>query len=394
MFYRVILVFFSSMSFPCGLRASECDENCADKPVFTPPRLAVKHGDSASAICSVCQHACLDTLFGLEKPVGTKEINGTTISWTVDKLTEWDITVMCYYNPVNSSQCCSILPVTVYKPPDDVSISFVNHNMVEGQQNTLQCAVQNVAPAGKLVVTFYKEQTQLDQLQLNDFTDKAPVTKIFTVNISTSREDNGRQYRCEAKLDLGPEGPQPPPVVKSDSIIATVFYKPHIEGPSHTDPITITEGSPLQLKCSAVGNPSPSYTWTSARNPPSNDSTINIKAVTSADEGEYTCSVSNAMGTATMKFTVIVKSPELTSTSLPPTTTTSTSLPPTTTTSTSLPPTTTTTATTTTTTTTTTTATTTATTLDATTTTVWNSTSCVLINWLIICFMLLFSALI
>ncbi|XP_076583646.1 vascular cell adhesion protein 1-like isoform X4 [Chaetodon auriga] len=315
------------MSFLHGCVASSCDEKCADKPVFTPSRLVVKFGDSSSARCSVCQR-CHSEAYGLETSVGVRAKNGTMASWTVDTMTEWDTSAMCYYNDKDTGcQCSSTLPVTVYQPPHSVSINFVNHTgpMREGRQYTLRCTVQDVAPVENLIVTFYKGQTALGpQQSKNNTKQKTPVTEIFTLNITPRDKDDGVQYWCEAKLELGPEGPQPPPVVTSENITATVLYKPRPQGSSHLDPVTITEGSSLHLNCSAGGNPSPSYTWTlpSASSPLSGDSVFTIKHVKTADAGQYTCSVTNPVGTVTMKFTVAVQGLEPTSATATRTTTT------------------------------------------------------------------------
>ncbi|XP_050924998.1 uncharacterized protein LOC108875749 [Lates calcarifer] len=207
-----ILLVVSLMSFLHDFHVSSCDENCADKPVFTPSRLVVKHGDPTSATCSVKD---VYEIFNLERSLGDLKTNGTEILWKVEKMTEWDMFVMCYYEL--DHQCCSTLPITVYKPPDNVSISFRDHSgpLLEGHQYTLQCEVHNVAPVENLTVTFYRGQTALGQLQSSN-TGKKPVTEIFTLNINTSKEDDGVQYWCEAKLELGPEGPQPPLVVTSE----------------------------------------------------------------------------------------------------------------------------------------------------------------------------------
>ncbi|XP_018520379.1 basement membrane-specific heparan sulfate proteoglycan core protein [Lates calcarifer] len=318
-----ILLVFSLMSFLCDFHVSSCDENCADKPVFTPSRLVVKHGDPTSATCSVKN---VYDIFNLEKSLGDLKTNGTEILWKVEKMTEWDMFVMCYYE-LADHQCCSTLPITVYKPPDNVPISFRNHSgpLLEGHQYTLQCEVHNVAPVENLTVTFYRGQTALGQLQSNN-TEKKPVTEIFTLNINTSKEDDGVQYWCVAELELGPEGPQPPIVLSSHQRIrATVLYKPQLLVPPHPDRITITEGSPLQLNCTAVGNPSPSYTWVLPPSSllPSNSNVLTIKSVASEHGGQYTCEVSNKVGNVTVMFHVDVEGLELTSTKLPPITTTS-----------------------------------------------------------------------
>ncbi|XP_035516609.1 uncharacterized protein LOC118327381 [Morone saxatilis] len=229
MFFHFILLVVSLMGFLSDVCMSSCDENCAEKPVFSPSRLVVMFGDPSSTMCTVCERCT--TAFGLEKSIGKNTANETRITWQAENVTEWEIPLLCYYekymdesNP-KFPQCCSKLPVTVYKPPDNVSISFVDHTgpMYEGHPYTLQCTVQDVAPVENLIVTFYRGQTKLGQLQSNTIT-KEPVTDIFSLNITSSKEDDGVQYWCEAKLELGPEGPQPPPVVKSQNITATVYF--------------------------------------------------------------------------------------------------------------------------------------------------------------------------
>uniref|UniRef100_A0A3Q4GQN0 Ig-like domain-containing protein n=1 Tax=Neolamprologus brichardi TaxID=32507 RepID=A0A3Q4GQN0_NEOBR len=131
---------------------------------------------------------------------------------------------MCYYNNDAGDQCCSALNLSIYQPPESVSISFVNHTemMFENQQYTLQCSVQNVAPVQSLTVTFYRGNTALGHLQSRSEQMK-PVSETFTLNITPSREDDGSQYWCETKLELGPAGPQSPPVVTSESVNVTVY---------------------------------------------------------------------------------------------------------------------------------------------------------------------------
>ncbi|XP_053181956.1 vascular cell adhesion protein 1-like [Scomber japonicus] len=281
------------------------DANCTENPVFTPPRLVVKYGDPASATCLVCQHNCTSDIFGVEHAVGSIEENGTTISWKVDSLTEWDTSPICYYTD-DDDPCSTRIYITIYQPPINVHLSFRNHSgpMFAGHQYTLQCTVQEVAPIGNLNVTFYRGQTELQRRQSSN-TTKEPVTETFTLDINPSKDDGGL-YWCEAKLDLGAEGPQPPPVVTSQNITTTVYYKPELKESSHPDPITVIAGSPLHLNCSSEGNPNPSYTWTlpSASRSPFSGDTLNIKSVTSVDGGQYLCLVQNAAGNVTVKFTV------------------------------------------------------------------------------------------
>uniref|UniRef100_A0A3B5R4G9 Ig-like domain-containing protein n=1 Tax=Xiphophorus maculatus TaxID=8083 RepID=A0A3B5R4G9_XIPMA len=202
--------------------------SCLDKPVMTPSRLVVKFGDPTSATCVACQQACFpldDSIRNMEASLGTSNINGNTVTWTVNRMTVWDLTPKCYYTTIMNDQCCTDLPVTVYKPPESVSFSLnPSGPLTEGSEVTLQCDVQNVAPAENLTVTFYRGHTLLGQVKSSN-TAKKPVNEIFSMSYNSTKEDNGVQFWCEAKLELGAEGPQPPLVVKSKETTATVYCK-------------------------------------------------------------------------------------------------------------------------------------------------------------------------
>ncbi|MCJ8746096.1 hypothetical protein PDJAM_G00137860 [Pangasius djambal] len=151
------------------------------------------------------------------------------ITWRVESLTHWDIKPFCYINA--NEQCELTLQVTVYKRPDRVSISTVNHTgpMIEGSQYELQCDVQIVAPVNLLTVNWYKGQHLVESVGSDINSSTNPVTYSNTLWITTSKDDDGVQYRCEAELKLGPEGPQPPPIVTSDPLNITVHCECFIE---------------------------------------------------------------------------------------------------------------------------------------------------------------------
>lgn len=79
----------------------------------------VKYGDALSTTCTVCERACIGAQFNVEKAVGQSFKNETaaTVVWTVDKVTEWDTSALCYYNDQHQSdhQCCTDLHATVYR---------------------------------------------------------------------------------------------------------------------------------------------------------------------------------------------------------------------------------------------------------------------------------------
>ncbi|KAM7419672.1 hypothetical protein PAMA_016659 [Pampus argenteus] len=310
MWFNVIILSFSATTFLPGFYVLTSGENCTYTPVFTPSTLVVKFGDPASATCSICQPARTEHIFGLEKAVGETSQNKTTISWTVDSLTEWDTSLICFYNE-DGKLHRSTLPITLYQPPKYVGFSFLNQNeptMFAGHVYSLECVVQEVAPIENLTVIFYRGQTVLDRKTLFN-TEKTPVTTAFTADIKPSEDDDGAQYWCEAELQLGAEGPQPPPAVASEKLTATVYYGPQLKGSSHPDPITVTRGYPLHLNCSAVGNPAPSYTWKLPSDKPSsiNSSILTIESVSWEHGGQYVCNVSNDVNNVTVMFNVEVK---------------------------------------------------------------------------------------
>ncbi|XP_017286846.1 intercellular adhesion molecule 1 isoform X2 [Kryptolebias marmoratus] len=246
---------------------------------------------------------------GLEKSVGKVSQNGTTFFWTVESLTEWGSEPMCFYNMKTGGQCFTTLPLILYQPPQSVSMSVVNHTgpMTECSEYTLQCIVGNIAPAEHLTVTFYRGSTPLGHRTSNS-TTKEPVTETFTLSYRTRRQDDGAQFWCEAKLELGPEGPQRPPVVKSEKLTAVVLYRPELLVSENPDTIQVTEGNPLYLNCSAEGNPAPSYTWALPYSGSChNGSVFTVQSVGFEHEGTYNCTVSNTVGTVWKTFNVDVK---------------------------------------------------------------------------------------
>ncbi|XP_043971616.1 uncharacterized protein LOC122830374 [Gambusia affinis] len=222
------LILFLVCSFTFFSCVSSCNSSCQDKPVITPSRLVVKFGDPASATCVACQQACLppdENRIDMEVSLGMANLNENTVSWTVNQMTEWEINPKCFYTTVKA-QCCTDLPVTVYKPPESVSFSIKPSGpLSEGTVAILQCDVLNVAPAKNLIVTFYRGQRSLGEEKSSN-TTKKPVNEAFSSNYNISKEDNQVQFWCEAKLELGAEGPQPPLVVKSKKTTVSVHWKP------------------------------------------------------------------------------------------------------------------------------------------------------------------------
>ncbi|CAL8285737.1 unnamed protein product [Arctogadus glacialis] len=187
---------------------------------ISPSELVVRFGDPLFANCSI---EMMEGFLGwLVEPDKQEVTMDRYLVLNITSLTEWGLKPKCFVMSDQSGDCSSVLHLTVYKPPDKVSISFVNHTgpLLEGHQYTLQCRVQEVAPVQNLTVTFYKGDAMLGPVQSSRNSVEAPVTETFTFSFNSSREDDGVQYWCEAKLNLGPHGPALPLVMQSQTLKA------------------------------------------------------------------------------------------------------------------------------------------------------------------------------
>ncbi|MCJ8746519.1 hypothetical protein PDJAM_G00142680 [Pangasius djambal] len=269
--------------------------------VLEPSRLVVEYGAKASANCSTNVNHNGMGWEASQGPVDMVE-NAELLTWTVPELTHWDIKPICYINLEQGPQTEKNLSVTVYKLPDTLSISFKNcpGPVTEEETCRLQCDIQNVAPVRYLQVMWYKQQFRMKTTHFTE-TTIIPVNKSINLMIQPSRDDDGAKYWCEARLELGPDGPQPPPTKKSDPLSITVHYKPVFS--NDTEIIEAGDGE-IILNCTARANPPSEYTWDAARL----EKAVKLSAssLSVSRSGNYTCTASNRYGTAKKLF--IIKS--------------------------------------------------------------------------------------
>lgn len=114
-----------------------------------------------------------------------------------------------------------VTPLSVFiENPEDVQLfSPSPPEAVEGTQYVLQCDIDDVAPVQNLTVRWYKDNNIIKTDSFTN-TSKTPVSESSVLTVNISRGDNGAQFRCEAQLDLGPNGPQTPVSSSNFSVLS------------------------------------------------------------------------------------------------------------------------------------------------------------------------------
>ncbi|XP_069051882.1 intercellular adhesion molecule 2-like [Lepisosteus oculatus] len=187
---------------------------------ISPQRAVVRYGDPVTANCAATQ---TPRGMGWEATVGSTgmKTGAQSVTWSVSSLTDWTVEPKCYGNFLTEpKQCGKNLNIILYKYPDSVSIISDSPvvQMVEGRQYQLQCEVQNIAPVQYLTVNWYRGQTLIHSQTFSHNTTRTPVNVSVRHLFTPDRADNGQQLTCEAELNMGPEGPQPPPAKRAEPL--------------------------------------------------------------------------------------------------------------------------------------------------------------------------------
>ncbi|XP_055044806.2 intercellular adhesion molecule 2 isoform X1 [Misgurnus anguillicaudatus] len=289
------LVYLSAVSLLVSLTVCFAGIQAQCPVKLNPPRVVVEYGSSVSVDCIT---NITNDLMGWEANVGNKSmVTDKLITWSVSNLRQWDIRPQCYINYNRMPPCSTFLPVTVYKTPDSVSISTVEPLMKEYYQYEFHCDIVNVAPK-KFTVKWFKGETNVDNETFN-YTTKTPVNETSKFQFTAYRDDDGAQYRCEAELELGADGPQPPPIVTSKTYQITVRYRPKHEV---TIELISTNDGDITLNCTVAANPPATYSWYSEHWTTSkNSSVLTFSTLT---PGNYTCTATNLLGQSTKMFII------------------------------------------------------------------------------------------
>uniref|UniRef100_A0A665UEF6 Ig-like domain-containing protein n=1 Tax=Echeneis naucrates TaxID=173247 RepID=A0A665UEF6_ECHNA len=192
---------------------------------LTPAKLVVKIEDPASVNCST-SNTDVDIIGWEVTQGGVTKANKSSVSWSVQKLNDFLPTPpKCYVTLGSGTQCEKSLHITVYKLPDNVSVSASpDAVMTEGKEHQLMCYISNVAPAQNLTVIWFQENKRVMEEKYSNST-LTPITVHSFFNVTAKREYNGTRFHCKAELHLGSDEQKIVPNVTSYSYTAIVNCK-------------------------------------------------------------------------------------------------------------------------------------------------------------------------
>lgn len=262
-----------------------------------PPKIIGEYEESVFVNCTNKD----DDHYGMQWRAGGEssgeENEKSYVEWNIT-LSKWNLTAECNVLLNENSGCTKELEITVYRNPETVIIS--KHASVEGIPYELQCDILNVAPVKNLNVMWYKDNQTIKTDSFNS-TTKTPVNQTSTLTVNISRAEHGAQFKCEAQLYFGPDGPRLP--VLSDTHHVSVHYAPEFKSKTHT--LYVNETSNVTLNCEAEANPPPVFTWTSdGMNVWESTNHLSITQVNTS--ATYFCTASNYLGNITQEFNVYV----------------------------------------------------------------------------------------
>lgn len=229
--------------------------------------------------------------------------------WSPNTQRDWDPKPVCHGNFTGIGNCSKTLNYILYKLPDNVSIDSKDKaTSREGDEIELRCSIMNVAPAKSFRIRWLLQRGNKTlegiKSKCNVSEARSPVVVDCTLGIVLNRTHDGIQVRCEAELDLGPEGPQPPPITTSNTFNISVLYKPKINTTKLSEVVPVIRGYKEELVCDADGNPPPTIKWnyTSATASVRSNGTLIVN-----EEGIYNCTAENSLDSDVRVVRVILK---------------------------------------------------------------------------------------
>uniref|UniRef100_UPI0037E7C7FC vascular cell adhesion protein 1 n=1 Tax=Semicossyphus pulcher TaxID=241346 RepID=UPI0037E7C7FC len=281
----------------------DADSTCPAELTLDPPVVVKELGASVEVNCSSTEEDHDGMYWRINNTDSEMEDEKSFVTEFL-KLSDWDITAQCRIKMNATFECRRDLEITMYKNPDHVSMFPIKHfnGVEEGTLYELQCDILEVAPVQNLTVTWYKGNEAIKKETFTN-TTKRPMEMSSTLILNISREDDGAEFRCEAQLDFGPYGVQPPVTDKTHRV--SVLYAPKFKSNTQSDYYILLEGNDVTLSCEAEGKPPPVFHWTrDGVNMLEKTSHLNLSQVDNS--AIYNCTASNHLGSITKRIKVDV----------------------------------------------------------------------------------------
>ncbi|XP_076000164.1 hemicentin-2 isoform X2 [Genypterus blacodes] len=228
--------------------------NETDHLTLEPPGLIGEYGRTYSVFCNSTFLNPVSMYWSDGGGPADLSTNVTSISKNVS-LSEWNVQLHCKMR-LNDSNCSTMqVPITVYQNPENVLLDFPT-SLEEGTQYELRCDIINVTPLQNLKVQWYKDDQPIMDVSFKN-TSKTPQNASAPLSMKISREDDGAQMRCEAKLDFGPLGPKTPAFSSSTLNISVSNASRILLGNAPTEmptaaPTVSEAGCPLTLTADKI----------------------------------------------------------------------------------------------------------------------------------------------
>ncbi|XP_068703720.1 uncharacterized protein [Montipora foliosa] len=191
-----------------------------------------------------------------------------------------------------------VINVSLIVPPK-VQVSKIPHNVLEGDNITLNCTVVDGLP--KPQIRWFKSKLPLtegkEKLVKSYVTEEGEGKKEGKLVKSYVTEEGEGTYTCVAKNEGG---------AANDSIYIVVDAPPKLDAALKKDSMLVLFHSTLQLKCIERGDPEPNVTWTNNGTQVANKNTLVITNVTFKDAGQYGCVAKNRAGNVSGKIWIEV----------------------------------------------------------------------------------------
>ncbi|XP_053178137.1 vascular cell adhesion protein 1b [Scomber japonicus] len=289
-----------------GLLMSSCCVQALHVEVF-PKQALFRLGDRQQLVCVV--RDCPSTPSMSWKPIGDRPFtasfrdNNTHSVATFESVeTEHEGRLLCYVRCGEETGLGSIY-IKVYSFPSAPVVTGVDQLRV-GEESTLTCQVLDVYPPDRLTVLWLLGDRDLQDVQAESGSSWVRSTYTFT----PLKNQTGSRITCRALLDLDlPDEDR----IRETSVPLNLLYAPVVTAIS--DSLVVMAGSPLNLSCSAEGNPEPLVTWSfrtadgAVRRGGGPELALTVMSPSQA--GWYDCEATNTEGNHTASLQVTVHAP-------------------------------------------------------------------------------------